>query len=236
VLFSRDDVASFINANFEPAWESVRPVPMVHIDFGNGIKLTRTLNGNIATYATSAEGQVLDLIAGVYDPEGYKARLEQLRLLANYVDQQGKEKRTERLLDYHKGQVEAMKKNEPTPRLINIAGLSKAKIEGGLKAMLIKGVKDNRPAPVAPAPGTPLTGEDVASFKYLLEDTRANETIRRRQVSELLASTGAIRPEAIVKKVYKDILHADLDDPYLGLGSTLFTNYPFKDEDKGTPR
>jgi hypothetical protein len=77
-----------------------------------------------------------------------------------------------------------------------------------------------------------LTGDDVKSFKFLLEDTKANETVRRRQVSELLALDGAFLPEAIKKKVYKDILHADLDDPYLGLGKTLFTNYPFADEDK----
>src|SRR5262245_43650073 len=201
---------------------------MVHIDFGNGIKLTRTLNGNIATYAATADGQVLDIVAGVYDPEGYKTRLDQLRLLANYVEQQGKEKRTERLRDYHKGQVEAMKKNEPAPRLLNVALMSKAKIEGGVKAMLVKGTKESKPATPAPT----LTGEDAANFKYLLDDTRANETIRRRQVSELLASLDAVKPEAITKKLYKDVLLADLDDPYLGLGKTLFTNYPFKDEDR----
>jgi len=52
---------------------------------------------------------------------------------------------------------------------------------------------------------------DVATFKFLLDDTKANETVRRRQVSELLAAAGSVRPEAITKKVYKDILLADLD-------------------------
>jgi hypothetical protein len=28
------------------------------------------------------------------------------------------------------------------------------------------------------------------------------------------------------------VLHADLDDPYLGLGKSLFANYPFAAEDK----
>jgi len=234
-LFSRDDVANFINANFEPAWESVRPVPMIHIDFGNGTKLTRTLNGNIATYATTAEGQVLDIIAGIYDPEGYKTRLAQLQLLANYVDQQGKEKRAERLRQYHKDVAEALKKDEAVPQFINAAIMSKARIEGGLKAMLVKGAKNAKPAAPATPPGKDLKPDELANFKYLLEDTRANETIRRRQVSEMLTATGAVLPTAIVKKLYKDILLADLDDPYLGLGSTLFGNYPFKDEDKPKP-
>jgi hypothetical protein len=30
---------------------------------------------------------------------------------------------------------------------------------------------------------------------------------------------------------YQDALKADLDDPYLGLGKTLFANYPVAEED-----
>lgn len=224
-MFSRDDVATFINANFEPAWESVRPVPLIHIDFGNGTKVTRTLNGNIATYVTTPDGQVLDIVAGVYDPDGYKARLDQLRLLANYVDQEGTTKRTARLRDYHRGQVEAMKQNQPLPRLMNVALLSKAAIEMPLKAILIKGVAEEK---VVKKEG--LKPDDKTGFAYLVEDTRANETIRRRQVSTLLAEMDVPNPQVITKKLYKEILLADLDDPYLGLGGTLFANYPFKDK------
>ncbi len=237
MLFSRPDVANYINANFEAIWETVRPVPLVHIDFGNGTKLTRTLHGNIATYCCAADGQVYDLVAGIYDPEGYKIRLEQLRLIANYADQQGVEKRTERLQEYHRGQVEAMKNNEPLPKLINVAMMMKAKIEGGVKAILVKGGAATpfggpKPLPAA-TPGTDadLKGDDGVTFKYLVEDTKANESIRRREVSELLAASGKVGCPQITKKVYKEILLADLDDPYLGLGKTLFTNYPFTDED-----
>jgi hypothetical protein len=37
----------------------------------------------------------------------------------------------------------------------------------------------------------------------------------------------------VTKKLYKEVLHADLDDPYLGLGPTLFAGYPFAGEDLG---
>jgi hypothetical protein len=47
----------------------------------------------------------------------------------------------------------------------------------------------------------------------------------------MLAEVGMIKPDAIVKWLYKDVLHADLDDPYLGLGDVLFKNYPFAEED-----
>ena len=40
------------------------------------------------------------------------------------------------------------------------------------------------------------------------------------------------QPAALTKWLYKEVLHADLDDPYLGLGPALFASYPFAKEDK----
>jgi len=235
-LFSREDVAAFVNRYFEPVWESVRPVPIVRIDFGNGNVLTRTLHGNIATYVCSADGQVLDLLAGIYTPAVYLQRLQQFRLLANYVDQQGTAKRAERLRDYHKGQLAALTKDGPPMALLNVADRGKARIERGVKAMLVLGDQARavatRDAALAKAVGEPKLDslDDLATWKALSKDTETNESVRRKQVHELLASVGPAVPQALTRRIYKDILHADLEDPYLGLGSSLFASYPFKDD------
>jgi len=42
----------------------------------------------------------------------------------------------------------------------------------------------------------------------------------------LLAHPGA-KPADVTKQLYREVLHADIDDPYLGLGETLFKDYPF---------
>jgi hypothetical protein len=227
-LFSRDDVARFINRWFEPAWEEVRSVPIVRIDFGNGTVLTRTLHGNIATHVCGADGQTLDVLPGIYEPVTYLDRLDQFRLLASFVHEQGPDKRAERLREYHRGQAEALKKGEAQPRLVNLAGMSKRAIESGVKAVLVRGTA----RPAAPGGGAPKmeAAEDVASWRVLAEDTRANETVHRRQIHERLATTGPVLPGALTKWLYKEVLHADLDDPYLGLGGVLFARYPFKDE------
>ena len=236
MLFSRDDVAAFVNQNFEAVWETVRPVPIIRIDFGNGTVLTRTLHGNIATHVCTAEGQALDIMAGIYNPSGYLRRLDQFRLLANYVDQEGKEKRETRLRDYHRSQAEALKVNETPAQFVNMPALTKGAIERNLKAMLVPG---NLARQMTDAKRTRDTGkedpkldstEDLANWKLLAEDTQVNETVRRRQIDEMLAAKGTVRPEAVTKWLYKDVLHADLDDPYLGLGETLFASYPFKDD------
>ena len=35
-----------------------------------------------------------------------------------------------------------------------------------------------------------------------------------------------MHPDKLTKWLYREVLHADLDDPYLGLGKALFENYP----------
>jgi hypothetical protein len=238
VLFSNDQVAQFINQAFEPVWESVRPVPIVRIDFGNGTVLTRTLHGNIATYACTADGQVLDVLPGIYTPTTYLERLREFSLLARYADQNGMEKREAVLKDYHEKQAETLKKNGVAGRLVGTAGLSKAAIENRIKLVLglpaekvpaqkaetaVAKTAEEKPRLEAP--------DDVANWKTLAEDTQLNETARRRQIHEMLAKSGLVKPDKVMKPIYKDVLHADLDDPFLGLGESLFASYPFGKED-----
>ena len=85
MLFSDEAVARFLNDNFEPVWQSVRPVPIVTIDFGNGTKVTRTLHGNVATLICTADGEVLDALPGIYAPQAFVERLEELKTLHLYA-------------------------------------------------------------------------------------------------------------------------------------------------------
>jgi hypothetical protein len=237
VLFSHDEIAQFINRNFEPVWESVRPVPILRLDFGNGQVVTRTLHGNIATYVCTPNGEVLDVLPGIYTPSAYRRELDQFRLLANYVAQEGEEVGKARLGDYHETRLAALRKQEPPPFFFNAADIGKRLIEGGIKAILVKSSPPRQDAP-APAsePGPALSNrEDLGNWAALAKDTAANETARRQQIHEQLARQGAVRPERLTKWLYKEVLHADLDDPYLGLGPVLFDRYVFETEERKDP-
>jgi hypothetical protein len=72
----------------------------------------------------------------------------------------------------------------------------------------------------------------VASWRALQEDTRLNETARRLQIHQMLATASRPVPAGFTKWLYKEVLLADLDDPYLGLGKDLFGTYPFAKEEK----
>jgi len=241
VLFSSDAVANFINEHFEPVWESVRPVPMVTIDFGNGHKITRTLNGNIATHACNADGTVLDILPGVYTADVYRQQLEQLVLLHRFVasaDSQGSggPNATVRLKDYHEQQAGLLAKNRPPGMLVErTAGASILGVEKSVQ--LVAAGRSNRgvarvAAASAPAPGA----EILAGWKELAEDTRINETVRRLQIHKKLAQLGSVKPTDVTKWLYKEVLHADLDDPYLGLKEILDKQYPFASEDGAKPK
>jgi hypothetical protein len=228
VLFSDDTVARFVGKKFEATWQNVREVPIVTIDFGNGNVITRTLNGNIATYACTADGQVLDILPGIYEPETYLRQLDQFAKLHRWAHQQGKDPH-ETMRSYHQRQSETLAKGQTALVLRVPLAVTKARIEGGVKLALYPGLpkSDETPRDVT----QPRVGstEDLARWNLLAEDTRVNESVRRLEIHRQLAEGKAVTPSAITKWLYREVLDADIDDPYLGLGKTLFASYPFKD-------
>lgn len=236
-MFSKNPVASFMTRYFEPVWESVRAVPIVRIDFGGGKVLTRTLHGNILTSVCTAEGHVLDALPGIYTETAYLDRLNQLRLMAQFTQQQPQAKRTEWLRSYHQRQAEALKRNQTGETFAAskfVAPITKAGIERPVEVVLVEPQpKATSEMPKEKPMPTNVAKDDVANWKALEEDTRLNESTRRRQIHELLADAGLVTPDKMKRPIYKDVLHADLDDPYLGLGKVLFETYPFVKEDAG---
>jgi hypothetical protein len=284
VLFSSSEVAEFINEAFEPAWESLRPAPLVTIDFGNGHTIRRTLQGNVATYVCAADGVVLDVLPGIYAPAEYRKQLEALAELATDVPAGPVEslagavalagERAKHLRDYHRQRAAALKQIEQQPPQLralaqigggfkggggfggfggfqnfggNIAG--GGGLGGGLGGGIagtqfgsgwtpngsnggIEGPTERVIAglPALPAPATAST--PLAQRPELATDTRVNEQIRRKTVHERLAAAGTVRPDDIKGWLFKDVLHADVGDPLLGLGPVLTANYPFAEEDR----
>lgn len=119
MLFSNTEVAKFIDATFESVWVSVRPAPLVTIDFGNGTKVMRTLQGNVATYICDAEGTIHDVLPGIYTPVPYREQLALLATLANDLAKISVEDRMSKLKAYHVKRALALAKAVP-PRVAAI--------------------------------------------------------------------------------------------------------------------
>lgn len=233
MLFSDEKIVQALNNRFEPVWVSLRPVPIVRIDFGNGSVITRTLHGNIASYVLRSDGVVVDVLPGIYEPSAYYDNLDQLWWLARYSTLQ--KNYSEFLGEYHEKQTIQLAQYHKPGRIAPFADLSKAAIEINVETILE--TQSNRSEVERVVPGKEFVArpdfskpEQFKRWSKLAEDTGINELERRLAIHRLLAGAGAVKPEAITRRIYKDILHADLDDPYLGLGRQLFASYPFSED------
>ena len=227
MLFSSDDIANFINDTFEPAWESLGPVPKVTVDFGNGRTVTRTLNGNVATYACTADGTVLDILPGIYAPAEYRRQLEQLFLLAQYVEGRGGP--AARLKAYHQRQADTLARYKTPATLILDpgGGFSILGNEGPVRLIVAGRTPAARKVDPVGTVGGSRAVAAAPGWRELALDTEYNETTRRRLVHARLAELGPVKPADVVKWLYKEVLHTDLDDPTLGLSELLNRREPF---------
>ncbi len=80
-LYPNEQVSKILREQFVLHWKSVRPVPKVTIDFGDGRKLERTLTGNSIHYVLDADGRVVEAIPGLYGPQVFLRQLEAGRQL-----------------------------------------------------------------------------------------------------------------------------------------------------------
>lgn len=252
MLFSRKDVYSLINRRFESAWQPVRPAAVVRVDFGNGKTITRTLNGNIATYICTPNGDVLDVIPGIYDPQAYLERLKQGLLLYEWAMQKPGRRPGRRpprppvrrpaqasekvVKNYHTQQAAALRKHKEPKLIVAERRPSIFAIQADMKLVLKSSLRGKPAGRIAAERTTNYTlPRELASRvgrltpKSLEKDSRYNETIRRVKVHDYLAEHGLVKPADMTKWLYKHVLDTDLDDPYLGLGKVLFSTYPFKD-------
>jgi len=75
LLYANQEVSSVLRQRFVLHWQSVRPVPRVRVDFGDGRVLERTITGNSIHYVLDAEGRPLDAIPGLWSPRGFLAEV-----------------------------------------------------------------------------------------------------------------------------------------------------------------
>lgn len=105
-LYSNKEISDYLREHYILHWQSVRPVPRVTIDFGDGRKLERTLTGNSAHYVLDSDGQPLDALPGLYSPQAFKAWLERLIDFHGEYYRSTVDRRATLVAAFHRGQRE----------------------------------------------------------------------------------------------------------------------------------
>lgn len=101
VLYANTDIGKLLREQFVLHWQSVRPVPKVTIDFGDGRKLVRTLTGNSIHYILDSQGNPVDALPGLYGPRAFRERLEAAQRVVLSLAAAGPAERAQRLQIYH---------------------------------------------------------------------------------------------------------------------------------------
>ena len=77
VFYKNREINALLRERFVLHWRSVRPVPRVTIDFGDGTRLERTLTGNSIHYVLDSRGRLMEALPGLYGPEAFRNALQE---------------------------------------------------------------------------------------------------------------------------------------------------------------
>lgn len=104
ILYANAQVSDYLREHFILHWESLRPVPKLTIDFGDGRRIERTITGNSIHYVLDSNGAIIDAIPGLYGPAPFLKSLraaEEAALKSIMLSDDDDRSRTKFLQRYH---------------------------------------------------------------------------------------------------------------------------------------
>jgi hypothetical protein len=110
-LYPNAQVSQYLRDRFILHWQSVRPAPVMTIDFGDGRQLKRTVTGNSIHYIVDAEGRPLEAIPGLYGPQAFLEQLQRAEKLWQQVRPLPTDQRQQAIRQYHRDRLLAVQTN-----------------------------------------------------------------------------------------------------------------------------
>lgn len=102
VLYSNAEVSSVLRERFVLHWQSVRPVPTITIDFGDGRKLERTITGNSIHYILDSSARPIEALPGLYGPQAFLRGLANAETLFKSLAGKNDQERESLLANYYR--------------------------------------------------------------------------------------------------------------------------------------
>lgn len=111
ILYSNAEISKLLRERFVLHWQSVRPVPRVTIDFGDGRKLERTITGNSIHYVLDSDGLPIDALPGLYGPQAFLNALAATQNVFARIKGMDDVERGKALGEYHRAALRATTAN-----------------------------------------------------------------------------------------------------------------------------
>ena len=189
-------------------WKSVRPVPRITVDYGDGRTLQGTITGNSIHYILDSRGRLVDALPGLYGAGFFLENLEVAGMQARHFTSLEDKTYTEALGWYHTtalalrgmsldppGGLETLLAHAPTSsREIPIAieagknALSKSRVETPVLKGVTRGAETK--APAEPYDWASLAERDRARWK--LSDTSRQLVLEKHQAALGVSNEGVL--------------------------------------------
>ena len=209
-LYANKEVSGYLRHHFVLHWKSVRPVPRITIDMGDGRKIERTITGNSIHYVLDTNGEVVDALPGLYGPRAFIAGLQQAERTAVRVAKLDAVTRGRELQNYH------------TIQLANVNGLwanDLSRVTPMPTSQLNRPVTSNgtiparnTPAVAAPpaAAAMPLAiSKSAAERPMLRAAVPSRENLERTTTEEVWAKIAALHSsDAVLDQDSVDLIRA----------------------------
>ena len=104
-LYPNPQVSDYLRDNFVLHWKSVRPVPRITIDFGDGRRLERTITGNSIHCVLASDGSVIDALPGLFSASEFLAGLSNAVKAAKTYETIPETERAKFRASYHKERI-----------------------------------------------------------------------------------------------------------------------------------
>ena len=240
-LYPHAAVRSLLAERFVLHWQSVRAVPIITIDFGDGRSIKRTITGNSLHLVLDARGRTVDVLPGLYGAGFFARVLQESEALAKKAVELDDVQFKSKLAKFHQEQLNDQEArwsedwkqlgSESIPILGNeLDDAAWAKLaqrylaEVAFDGMTVAAVQAKLPAEVA---GRLALGKSVTETPALRlvrnlvpvigQDTVKNEYNLHRQIHQWLANGEIHNTPALTSRIYNELFLSPLNDPWYGL-------------------
>ena len=187
-LYANREVSDYLRDHFVLHWKSVRPVPHITIDFGDGRKMERTITGNSIHYVLDSNGEVVDAIPGLY---GARAFLDVLKTAEPFARESAKSQpaRAKMLERFHVARLNDI--NQCWSADLRQVGFKERPIEIGPSALA---------TPTTPAAAAmPLAvGKAAVEWPMLRAVTPRREALERSMDDQMWTKIAALHTNDVV--------------------------------------
>lgn len=240
-LYPDPEVGRLLKERFVLHWRSMRPVPKITIDFGDGRVIERPITGNSVHLVLDARGNVLDALPGLLAPGTFKAALESAADLARKVADLDPAARAAALTAHHAARLAALDATWThdlaalgRPR-VRPQDLDEAAVWSAIAALHAGEARLSAPSvALFTEKHRAVRVNSLTVGKMLVEDplmravqrfqaslaadaVRNEQTMHRRVHEWFVAGLPPTAAQAFAERVYREVFLTPPEDPWLGL-------------------